>query len=148
MIETYGANGGKHVWLGLDPGISTGWAIVGDDTKVLGRGVFSEDQVYGGLDELVRGIHRSECAVTAVIEKMPGTGKMSDLQQRLERVRRLITEIIEEVYEIPTVLISPGEWKTSRVARTTHPNAKTQHEIDASLIALYAMLKEARKRGR
>lgn len=140
MDTTYGANGEGHLWVAIDPGITTGWALLADDATILGHGVFSENDIYSGLDALIRGCHRAGKSLSAVVEKMPGTGAMSDLQQRLERVRGIITELVEECYELPVTYVAPGEWKTSRVARTAkHPDAKTQHEIDASLLGLYAI---------
>lgn len=147
MIESYGINGEYHVWLGLDPGITTGWALVGDDCKLLASGTFDENTVYEGLDKLIRGLHRSDRTLTTVVERMPRTGGMGELAQRLERVRGLISEVTDEVYDLPTFgTVAPGEWKTSRVAKTTKvpDTARTQHERDAYLMTCYAIDKEQR----
>lgn len=145
MIDSYGVNGEQHVWLGIDPGLTTGWALVADDAKILGTGTFTEDGLFEGLDKIIRGGHRSGRTMTVVIEKMPGTGGMSDLAQRLERVRQIITELVEEVYDLPTTVIPPGEWKTSRIAKLAKPKAKTQHERDAAVMTAYAISKESRR---
>lgn len=142
---SYGINGGEHAWVGIDPGITTGWAVLADDGRPHGHGTFVEENVYDGLDLLIRGLHRAGLHVTAVVEQMPGVGKMSDLQQRLERVRQIVTEIVEEVYDLPVIYVAPGEWKTSRVAKLARPKARTQHERDAIVMTAYAIAKEARR---
>lgn len=145
MDSTYGTDSEYHVWVGLDPGLTTGWAVLADDGKVFGHGTFVEDNVYEGVDKLIRGLHRSKRRVTVVIEGMPRTGGMSDLSQRLEHVRQLITDVVIEVYDLETQVIPPGEWKTSRIAKLAKPKAKTQHEKDAIIMTAYAIAKEARR---
>lgn len=138
MIESYGVNAEKMSYVGIDPGVHTGWALIDQGGKLLGSGTFDEDTLYAGLDKLVRGCHRSNRAVTVVVERMP-PGHMGDLAQRLERVRQLIAEVVTETYELPTAYVTPGEWKRSRVAKITRwpePFA-TQHAEDAATMALY-----------
>ena len=145
MIDSYGINGRQHAWIGLDPGITTGWAVLADDGKVYGHGTFVEENVFEGLDKLVRGMHRTARSVTIVVEQMPSAGRMSDLAQRLEHVRGLIDEVISDIYDLPVVYVAPGEWKTSRVARLAKPKARTQHEKDAIVMTAYAIAKSARR---
>jgi predicted RNase H-like nuclease (RuvC/YqgF family) len=148
MIDSYGVNNEYHAWLGIDPGVTTGWALVADDEKVLGHGTLDEDSVKSGLDRLIRGVHGSSRTLTVVVEKMPAAGKMSELASRLERVRRDVSEVVVDVYDLPVQVIPPGEWKTSRVAKTSgRLDARTQHERDAITMTRYAIQKEHR-RGR
>ena len=148
MIDSYGIDAEGHVWVGIDPGITTGWAILSDDGRNIGRGTFVEENLRDGLDELIRGIHRSGMTITAVIERMP-PGTQGDLARRLEAVRATVTELICDVYDLPTQFILPGEWKTSRAAKTAtpHPDSKTQHEIDAAMMTLYAIGKALRRKN-
>lgn len=149
MIETYGVNAEKCCWIGLDPGVTTGWALIDRGGKLLGSGEFTEDQVYEGVDRLIRGCHRGSRAVRIVIERMP-PGMMGDLAQRLERVRSLIREVVDDVYELPITYVTPGEWKQSRVAKITRwPKPfSSQHAEDAATMTLYAADKEMRNASR
>lgn len=145
MIDSYGINAEKMAYLALDPGITTGWALLDQGGKLLGHGTFTEDNVYDGVDKLIRGSHRGSRAVHVVIERMP-PGSMGDLAQRLERVRSLISEVVTDIYELPVTYVAPGEWKNSRVAKITRwPDTfGTAHEYDAATMALYVADKEKR----
>lgn len=149
MIEGYGVNAEKTCYLGIDPGVTTGWALIDQGGKLLGQGHFAEDQVYDGLDRLIRGCHRGARVIRVVVEKMP-PGHMGDLAQRLERVRQLIDMIVIDVFELPVVLIAPGEWKRSRVANNVRwPEPfKSQHAQDAATMALYYADKEKREKAK
>lgn len=130
-----------HAWLAIDPGVTTGWAVVADDGGVLGTGNMEEARVESTLDTLVRGMHSSGVALDVIIERMPRTGQMSELGETLERVRSHVHRVVVETYELPTRLIPPGEWKPSRAARTTKlkRGKYTTHQRDAIRMALYAM---------
>lgn len=143
-IDSYGVNGRERVWIGVDPGITTGWCLLTDEGKVLGRGVFVEENLKDGLDQLVRGVHRSARKIEVVVEQMPGAGRMGDLNRRLERVRGVVDEVLVEVYDLPVTYIPPGEWKTSRVAQLASPPGDTQHEKDAIVMTAYAIAKRRR----
>lgn len=146
MTDTsYGLTAEYHAWLGLDPGITTGWAVLADDGKVFGHGTFVEENIEEGLDRLVRGMHRSSRRLSVVIEDMPAAGRMGDLAHRLERVRGIIKDIVVEVYDLPVTYVPPGEWKTSRIAKLASPKASTQHEKDAIIMTAYAIAKEQRR---
>lgn len=144
MNTDYGTRATAHAWLGIDPGITTGWALVSDGGQRLASGNFAAEDVGRELDRLVRHLHREGLALTAVIENMPRAGGMSRLSQQLEDVRRIVTEVIEETYEIPTFRVAPGEWKPSRVARAeSFPRGTmTPHERDAVRMALYVRDRE------
>jgi predicted RNase H-like nuclease (RuvC/YqgF family) len=150
MDDTYGAYGAQRVWLGIDPGVTTGWALVAHDTgKVLGSGNFSEDDIFAGLDTLVRSMHRGGYVLSVVVERMPATGGMGSLADRLDYVKRAVRMVVAETYDLPVTTIPPGEWKPSRVARTTKftktpKRGRTPHERDAIRMALYAIDKENR----
>lgn len=141
----------KHAWLCIDPGITTGWALLADDGSVLGTSVLGTGELRDTLDVLVRRIFSSGYSITAVIELMPNTGAMGQLGQQLERVRRDVMMIVSETYEIPIFHIAPGEWKPSRVAKLTRVPAKWQgraletHQKDAIRMGRYAQDKYPRK---
>ena len=109
----------KHAWLCLDPGITTGWAVLDDEGSIMATSVWGTGELKTSLDLLIRQAFTSAYTLDAVIEKMPNTGRMGLLGQKLEKVRREIMDIIETTYEIPVTMVLPGTWKPSRVARIT-----------------------------
>ena len=149
MMEGYGANGGwAEVWIALDPGISTGWALVADDLKVLGHGVFTPDQVRDGVDRLVRGLHRNNYRVKVVVERLPKVSGVGNFTRELDEVVRTVYEVTVDTYDLDPRIIPPGEWKPSRAARVAKKWIKegkekmTQHEKDAIMMGVYAIIKE------
>ena len=134
----------KHVWLSIDPGITTGFAVLDDSGEVLATSIWGTGELKDSLDALVRYLFTAGYAIDAVIEKMPSTGGVGPLALKLEQVRQTITSVISGVYEIPTHHIAPGTWKPSRVARTTQLPKKwsgeslTTHQKDAIRMGRYA----------
>lgn len=134
----------------LDPGITTGWAIIRkQDRAVLGMGDLSSEEVGCGVDLLVRSMHRLDYRVVPVVEEMPEQGGVSgDLAIELKFVRRTISHWLEDVFELDVTYVLPGTWKTSRVAATTKPPAEFEgrplspHMRDAYTMGTYV----ARKR--
>ena len=146
MIDSYGAHGDRLLWLGIDPGVTTGWAMVEDNGKVIGSGNWSEDEVRPALDTLIRFAHNEGYVIQAVIERVPRSG-IGRLSMALARINGAIRELVEEVYELRTITVMPGEWKPSRVARTQkRPHGKlTQHQWDAIRMTLYVIDRESRR---
>lgn len=145
MDTSYGINGPREAVLGIDPGITTGWAVI-EDGEEKGSGNLSSDEVKPILDTLIRALHRDGCKMSVVVERMPASGGLSERARTLEQVRANIREVID-TYELPTTEIAPGEWKTSRVARTTplKRGRYSSHQRDAIRMALYHVDKEARR---
>jgi hypothetical protein len=108
----------KRAWICLDPGITTGWAVLNEKGEVMATSVWGTAEVKDTLDLLVRQVFSAGFTLNAVIERMP-PGRFGELGKKLEAVRRDIAHIIDETYAIPTVYVLPGEWKPSRVAKTT-----------------------------
>ncbi len=144
-MNDYGIRATSHAWLGIDPGVTTGWALVDDSGALQASGNLPEEHLRTSLDDLVRHLHRGGLRLDAVVENMPRVGGMGPLATRLEEVRRAITDVLEEIYEIPTQRVAPGEWKTSRVARGTkflRGKKMTPHERDAARMAMYVRDRE------
>lgn len=108
----------KHAYLCLDPGITTGWALLAADGSIMGTSVWGTGELAKSLDLVIRQAFTAGYKLTVVIERMPNTGKMGVLGQKLENVRHIITNALE-TYELHYKLVAPGEWKPSRVAKTT-----------------------------
>jgi len=139
---TYKTVAPGHVWLGLDPGLTTGWAVIADNGEVLGSGNLPVSDLERGLDELVRGLHRSGHAIDAVVERMPRVGGAGKMAKQMEDVWRALYVVVEATYEVPYLFVAPGEWKPSRVARTTKlKRGMTPHQRDAIRMTLYMMEK-------
>lgn len=141
----------KHMWLCLDPGITTGWALLADDGEVKGTSVWGTDELGSTLDLLIRANHLAGYSLTVVQELMPSTGKMGALGQKLERVRQQIALVVEETYELPVVRVAPGEWKPSRIAKTTRVPGRFNgaplmvHQKDAIKMGRYVIDRESRR---
>lgn len=141
----------RHAWLCIDPGITTGWAVLDDDGKVVATSVWGTEELAMSLDLLVRALFTHGFTVTCVIERMPQIGGMGLLGQKLESVRRKITGVVVDTYELAVVSIPPGEWKTSRVAKTREipwhfaGTKMMEHQKDAIRMGWYAQEKGAKK---
>lgn len=136
----------RDVIFALDPGSTTGWAIIRrHDKAVLGMGDLTPEDVGCGIDLLVRSMHRLEYNVQAVVEQMPTpNGVGNSLAIELAFVRRTIEHWLVDVFELPVSFVLPGVWKTSAVARTIEPPRQweerptSQHMRDAYTMAYYS----------
>lgn len=107
----------------IDPGQTTGWAIIRKQDKApLGLGDLNSQELGCGIDLLVRSMHRLDYRVVPVVEQMPTPGGVeSGLETELKFVRRTIDYWMSDIFELDVVYVLPGTWKTSRVAATTKP---------------------------
>ncbi len=144
MTATYG-------WLCIDPGITTGWALLDANGDILGTSVWGTAELEVSLDAVIRTAHLSDMTVTVVIERMP-PGRLGLLEQKLASVKRTIDRIVRDTYELEVVEVLPGTWKPSRVARTTKVPPTWQgtplmvHQKDAIKMGRYAQ-EAARGKG-
>lgn len=137
----------KAAVIALDPGITTGVAVLTDPDGVLVATTnWTPDNLARSLDVLIRHMHMEGFTLHAVVEQMPRSGGRSE--DSLDQVRRTIHETLVEVYEVPTIYVAPGVWKPSRVARTAVLPRKwddrrlTSHQRDAIKMACYALEKK------
>jgi hypothetical protein len=124
--------------LGIDPGITTGWAILRlSDRKLLFSGESDEEDVGQQLDYAVRHAHGDGYRIEVVVERMP-PGRPGPLAQRLEVVRRSILRVVDETYALKVSWVRPSDWKTSRVAKENRGLRRmSRHSRDAFLMALF-----------
>lgn len=134
----------RVVVLALDPGGTTGWAIVRhDDRALLGMGNFDPDELGCGLDLLVRSMHRLGYEIHPVVEQMPRVGGVGSLALELEFVRRTIDHWLDEIFELNVRYVQPGTWKPSRAAKINpapkewNGKQSSQHMRDAYQLAIY-----------
>jgi hypothetical protein len=132
------------VLLAVDPGVTTGWAIMRADGQVLGMGDLAPEELGCALDLLVRTMHRLGYTVRSVVEDVPKVkGTQGRLSLELEFVNRTVDHWLSEVFELQVSYVPPGRWKTSRVAATCEcvdiwNGCKTsQHMKDAYMLARY-----------
>lgn len=125
-LEREARTGFRHV-LALDPGISTGFAIVRNDLKVVKTGTLSIDQ----LDQLPT-IDSGE--IDFVIMENTIIPTRSKMNRQLDDVYGIITRRYPVRYDT-----YPGIWKTSAQANITVGNTEgiTRHEIDAIRIGWF-----------
>lgn len=129
----------------LDPGITTGMAVLDARGDIMATTVWGTGELRQSLDVLVRYLHTHGYQTHAVIERVPRNEKASPIGAKLEHVRADIMGLIDDTYAIPYALVMPGEWKPSRVARTTklpkewRGDELTQHQKDAILMGRYVL---------
>src|SRR5690606_33205211 len=120
-----------------------------DSDEILGTSVWGTAELATSLDLLIRTVFTAGMRLTVVMEEMP-PGAFGELARKLERVRREILEIVQLTYEIPVIHVTPGEWKPSRVARTTKVPWKFNdspvmiHQKDAVRMGRYVIDRERR----
>jgi hypothetical protein len=135
----------RHGWLALDPGVTTGWALINDEGQWVGFGDIDARELEPQLDEIIRHFHYRGWWLTAVIEDLPRVGRMSQLGRTLRQVQESIGIVVVETYEIPVRVVAPGTWKPSREARLAKlprpPNGTrlSQHQKDAIRMGIYAV---------
>jgi hypothetical protein len=105
-------------WLCIDPGITTGWALLDEHGELLGTSVWGTAELKTSLDAVIRTANLAGMTLKVVIERMP-PGSLGMLEQKLAAVRRDIDSVIRDTYELPIHEVLPGTWKPSRIARTT-----------------------------
>ena len=131
----------------LDPGVTTGWAILKRDLSVIGMGDLAPEELGSALDLLVRSMHRLDKMIIPVVEDVPNTrGMKSSLTRTLEFVNRTIDHWLVDVFELPVIYVPPSRWKTSRVVviqkkkkivQRWNGMKTSQHMKDAYMLACY-----------
>ena len=126
--------------LPLDPGLTTGWAVLGYDGRLLVSGVLKPDEIDPFLSSLLLSYKRQGHDILVVVEKMPQAhaGKLAD---QLRAVILTIDSVLIRL-RINPVRVAPGVWKTSS-ARESESFAGdrrlTSHERDAIRMGRYAL---------
>jgi hypothetical protein len=149
----------KKVFIALDPGISTGMAVLDWDGELRASTTWGTEELATSLDALIRGLHLTDYVVEVVIEAKP-PGSYGHLGAKLDEVRRRIDYIVRETYELPVTVLKPSEWKPSDAAKSAVVKGwrfagtpMTTHQKDAFRMGRYAVerrratLEELRLRG-
>lgn len=130
----------EMVILGVDPGLTTGWAVIDEVGQILGTGNAAPEDVEEVLDEIIRLAHRNKHVVEVVVERGP-LNATGDLSRRLRSVVASIQRVVD-TYEITAHTILPGVWKTSAVGiapllEEVNGRKMSPHERDATKMARY-----------
>jgi hypothetical protein len=134
--------------LALDPGLTTGFAILDDNGAVMGCGNLDVAVLHEGLDQVIRTVNRTGHEMEVVVERI-AVGRQGKLQLSLSYVLVTIDHLIS-LYGLTRHDYTPGTWKTSAIARLDvgyiRPDGKTltPHERDAIGLGRYRI----RKRGK
>ena len=99
--------------LGLDPGVTTGWAGLLESGAIVGTGIVKPDSLEVTLDEIIRRVHRADHDVEAVVEEFP-LAPAGQLAQDLREVVATVNRVLH-TYGISPFRVLPGQWKTSAV---------------------------------
>jgi phenylpyruvate tautomerase PptA (4-oxalocrotonate tautomerase family) len=125
-------------------------ALLDDEGELRATTVWGTEEVKRTLDTMIRALHLTGYNVEVVIEKMP-PGSYGQLGAKLEAVRKDIMLVVSETYEMPVTMIAPGEWKPSRIAKTTTVKGwrfggtpMMTHQRDAVRMGRYAIDKRKR----
>lgn len=130
--------------IALDPGLTTGWAVVDSPDAIVDCGNWSEDDLEWALPAALSALTPDE----AVVEVVP-PGVHGPLAHRLEAVRDAIARALRG--RVVTG-VQPGTWKTSATAanaaapREWDGQHLTAHQRDAVTMARWR-IKEVESRG-
>ena len=135
--------------LALDPGVTTGWALLDEKGQVLDCGNLKPDDLIDALDGLIRQVNRTGHELECVAERL-APGKQGPLAMTLRYVVTAIHHVVKETYGVNLVEYQPGEWKNSRHGRidtgfvTWDSAPLTQHQKDAVALGRFRIAKRGR----
>lgn len=132
--------------LAVDPGITTGWALLTEEGHVFKTGTIAQGSIFAHLEEIIRSLHHQKQTVEMAIEQLPPSpGALGlALQEIVEKV-----DLAWQTYDLRTRKFTPGEWKTSAVGLSGIPPGLpriTQHEKDAIRIGRYYLSRRRLKK--
>lgn len=128
------------VLLSIDPGLTTGWALLTPLGDVLDCGNLLAEDVGEGILGIIAKEQDSGLDVDALVEVFP-LATAGDLSASLRKVV-LDIEAALTSRKVPTFTVTPGVWKTSSVPETPpmltgKEGRLTRHERDAIRMGRY-----------
>lgn len=120
--------------LSLDPGVTTGWAVLEDDGAVRDTGNWRPEDLKEGLE----GIVLKWVPDDVVVEVFP-LAASGQLATTLREVVATITEVLTD-YTLAVDRVTPGVWKTSSVEpspKAIDGEKLTPHQRDAIRMGRY-----------
>jgi len=134
--------------LAVDPGITTGWALLTEDGEILKTGTLGvgDADVFRSLEEIIRTMHHQKQTVEMAIEEFPPQRGALGAQLALVVAK---VDLAWQTYDLRTRKFTPGEWKTSAVGLSGLPPGMpriSQHEKDAIRIGRYYLSRRRLKK--
>lgn len=115
--------------LGVDPGVTTGWAVI-ESAGLVAWGVVSCDEL-----EKIERVARDQKPDLVVIERLaPNTAHNAGVDASVlsDVEHRLLSAFPD------AARVTPGAWKAHPAARQRLPKIGSKHALDAAHLALYA----------
>lgn len=100
--------------LGIDPGKTTGWAVLDHHGDLWDSGEWSIDDVLDGIDWVIRGVNRTGEELE-IVQEVLAKGRDGALANDLRYVQTALTRIIDDTYDVSRIFVLPGTWKNSNV---------------------------------
>jgi hypothetical protein len=134
--------------LAFDPGVTTGWAVLAPDGRILGTGnIVSTQNLREELKDVVRNAYLARHTVPEVIVEVFPLSPTGELAGVLREVVVTLAHVLVS-YHIRPEQITPGVWKTSSVRQSEkewNGQTLTQHQRDAIRMARYHLRRKDRK---
>ena len=130
--------------LGIDPGKTTGWAVMDHRGVVRATGNWAMDDVLTGSDDVIRCVNRQSVDLE-IVQEVLAKGRDGTLANDLKYVQTALTRVIEDTYDISRTFVLPGTWKNSRHALAPLPFTEwegeplTLHQRDAINLCRWRM---------
>ena len=135
--------------LALDPGGTSGYALLTDDGSVRACGNWKPEDIDVAMEHMIRAVNRSGHELEIVIEQL-AVGRQGPLATTLAYVTRTIDNIVA-LYDLPVYRFPPGEWKTSSAGRLPlgvdfwDGQTLTPHQKDAIRLGRYRLQRRSKK---
>lgn len=133
--------------LAFDPGITTGWAVLAPDGRILGTGNIGTENLKEDMKDVVRNAYLARHTVPEVVVEVFPLAPSGELAGVLREVVVTLAHVLAS-YHIRPQQVSPGVWKTSSVKQSEKEwdgQTLTQHQRDAIRMARYYLRRKDRK---
>ncbi len=127
--------------LGIDPGVTTGWAVLDHHGTIWDCGQWTLEEVLDGIDWVIRGVNRTGEDLE-IVQEVLAKGRDGALANDLRYAQVALTRIVEDTYDVSRTFVLPGTWKNSRHVQPVEDwNGKkvSAHTYDAVNMARWRM---------
>lgn len=131
--------------LGIDPGKTTGWAVLDHAGLLWDSGVWKLEDVLDGIDWVIRGVNRTGEDLE-ICQEVLAKGRDGELANDLRYVQVALTRIIEGTYDVSRTFVLPGTWKNHRSTQNPSLHFDSEewkefsvHTRDAIMLARWRM---------
>jgi hypothetical protein len=124
--------------LGIDPGVTTGWAVLDHHGEVWDTGEWTLDTILDGIDWVIRGVNRTGEELEACQEILADRSA-GQLDAELKYVQAALERVIVGTYDVHRTFVLPGTWKPHRSVIDVDEVSPSKHVMDAVKIATWRM---------